>query len=80
MTERVWDRAQDKSRQDLCMALIAGVAVSQWLVCKACALQSKNFQVLYRLMLLQGGPERFTGMHESFMHLFLPKGGDLEIR
>ena len=79
MTERVWDRAQDKSRQDLCMALIAGVAVSQWLVCKAWALQRKT-QGLHRLMLLQGGPERFTGMHENFMHLFLPKGGDLQIR
>ena len=42
MTERVWDRAQDKSRQDLCMALIAGVAVSQWLVCKACGLSKEN--------------------------------------
>ena len=79
MTERVWDRAQDKSRQDLCMALIAGVAVSHWLVCKACALQGR-FQVLHRLMLLQGGPERYSRMHEDFMHLFLPKGGKLEIR
>ena len=34
----------------------------------------------HRLMLLQGGPEKFTAMHEDFMHLFLPQGGILKIR
>ena len=37
VTERVWGRAQDTSRQGLGMALIASAAVSQRPVCKPMA-------------------------------------------
>ena len=42
VTERIWDKATGIYWQDLCMKSIAGVAVSRWLVCKACGLPKKR--------------------------------------
>ena len=41
VARKIWDRAQDNFRKELCMKLIAGV-VSQWLVCKACGRYKKK--------------------------------------
>ena len=41
VTGKIWDKATGVYRQALCMKLIAGVAVSQWLVRKACDLPKR---------------------------------------
>ena len=40
----------------------------------------KSNYALHSLMLLQDDPGNFGGWHEKFMHLFLPKGGDFNVR
>ena len=80
VAKEMWDWVQSPYRQDQCVQLIACVAVSQ----------SNQNSLMHALQTSASSPAvsagspfawvRNTGMHEAFMHLFLPQGGVFQIR